>query len=82
MPRFTLNLLALLVAFSIAPASVGHGLSDPAAGQHESDCPYERAELAALAVPNDEPTIITLTDPIPPESSLFSFTTNPGFLTP
>ena len=82
MPRLTLNLVALLAAFSIAPAIAGHGLSEPAAGQHESDCPYERAELAALAVSNDEPTIITLTDPIPPESSLFSFATSPDFLTP
>jgi len=81
MPRLTLNLLAL-AAVLIAPASAGRGLSEPAAGQYESDCPYERAELAALAVQNSEPTIITLTEPIPPESSLFSFTTSPSFLTP
>ena len=45
MPKHTLKLLAVLPVLAIiAPASAGHlAWSD----QGRSDCPYERAELAA-----------------------------------
>jgi hypothetical protein len=82
MPRVTLNLLALLAAFSVAPATASQGFGRGPDGSHESDCPYVRAELAARSPPASEPTTITLTEPVPPESSLFSYTDGAGFLTP
>jgi|1186.fasta_scaffold844967_2 hypothetical protein len=80
MPRLTLNLLALLASFSVAPATASQGAES--GGEDDSACPYERAELATSAVSSSGPTTITLTEPVPPESSLFSSTGGAGFLTP
>jgi hypothetical protein len=80
MPRHTLKLLVLLLEFSVAPASAGHHAAMVSASQHESDCPYERARLAALAEQDGGPTTITLTDRVPAESSLSG--PGSGFLAP
>jgi hypothetical protein len=80
MPKHTLKLLILLIAFSVAPASARHGtptlLVEPAVVTWSDDsvsCPYERARLAAAAAAASErlgPTPITLTDRVPPDAPL------------
>jgi hypothetical protein len=72
-----LKLLILLTAFSVAPASAGRRLAEiaptPAVITWSDDsvaCPYERARLAALEADGGGPTTITLTDRVPPDSSL------------
>jgi len=80
MPRHTLKLFVLLLGFSVAPASAGHHAAVASPSPHESECPYERARLAALAEQNGGPTTITLTDRVPPDSSLFGIGHESGFL--
>jgi hypothetical protein len=83
MPRHTLKLLVLLMAFSVAPASAGRHAATiaptPAVVTWNDDtitCPYERARLAAeaaaaqQALPKSGPTTITLTDRDPADASL------------
>jgi hypothetical protein len=85
MPKHTLKLLVLLTALSVAPASAGEWNFRPAAYHDEGGCPYERARIAAAAAAwtaeQKGETTITLTDRVPPDSSLFI---GPGsrFLTP
>ena len=85
MPKHTLKLLALLTALSVAPASAGEWNYRSAAYHHDSGCPYEQARIAepaaAWSAEQQGVTTITLTDRVPPDSSLFS---GPGsrFLTP
>ena len=82
MPRHTLKLLVLLLGFSVAPASAGHHAAVTSTSQHESECPYERARLAALAGHNGGPTTIALIDRLPPDSSLSGMGHDSGFLAP
>ena len=82
MPRHALKLLVLLLGFSVAPASAGNQVSGASPSQHESECPYERARLAALAEQGGVPTTITLTDRAPPDGSLFGMGHESGFLAP
>jgi hypothetical protein len=80
MPKHTLKLLVLLMAFSVAPASAGHSAptldATPAVATWSDDsiaCPHERARLAAAAAAasdNTGPTSITLTDRVPPDAPL------------
>ena len=51
MTKHRLELLALLTAFAVAPATAGNRI-DSAAGVRADEvaCPYERARLAAAAV--------------------------------
>jgi hypothetical protein len=84
MPKHTLKLLVLLTALSVAPASAGEWNFRPAAYHDEGGCPYARArmaEAAAWTAQQEVVTTITLTDRVPPDSSLFI---GPGwrFLTP
>jgi hypothetical protein len=84
MPKHTLKLLVLLTALSVTPASAGEWNFRPAAYHDEGGCPYERARMAEAAswtAPQEAVTTITLTDRVPPDSSLFI---GPGsrFLTP
>ncbi|MFL6727856.1 MAG: hypothetical protein ACJ8FS_15280 [Sphingomicrobium sp.] len=81
MPKHTLKLLILLMAFSVAPASARHGAATAAAvpavltwSDDSVPCPYERARLAAAAAAASEKggqTTITLTDRVPPDAPLF-----------
>ena len=79
MPRHTLKLLVLLMAFSVAPASAGrHSTTIPprlAVVTWNDDtvtCPYERARLAAEAAAAQQawPKTITLTDRVPTDGPL------------
>jgi hypothetical protein len=82
MPRHTLKLLILLMAFSVAPASAGRqtaAIAKPAIITWNDDtvtCPYERARLAAEAAAAQQawaksgPTTITLTDRVPADAPL------------
>ena len=83
MPRHTLKLLVLLMAFSVAPASAGRHSAAiaprPAAVTWNGGtvtCPYERARLAAEAAAAQQawsksgPTTITLTDRVPADGPL------------
>jgi hypothetical protein len=68
MAKHKLELLVLLTAFAVAPATAGNRIG-PAAGDHsgESACPYERARLAAAAAlqTRSGPTRVTLTERLP-----------------
>jgi hypothetical protein len=84
------KLLALLTAFSVAPAmAVPRTPLIAPAGLH-SKCPYERAraaaawaaELRAIAPAPKAPTTITLTDRVPSDSSLFGGDGGASFLRP
>lgn len=85
MLKHTLKLLVLLTALSVTPASAGEWNYRPAAYHDDGGCPDERARIAAAAATwsaqQQGVTTITLTDRVPPDSSLFI---GPGsrFLTP
>jgi hypothetical protein len=93
MPGYTLKLLVLSMAFSVAPASAGHcggGRCTAAAAPkaHHSACPFERAREAAGAAAaahtaawTEAPTTITLIDRVPPDSPL-GMGHGSGFLAP
>ena len=83
MPRHTLKLLVLLMAFSVAPASAGRRSATIAPklavvtwNDDTVTCPYERARLAAEAAaaqqawPKSGPRTITLTDRVPADGPL------------
>ena len=84
MPKHTLKLLVLLTALAVTPASAGEW-NYRSAAYHDSGCPHERARMAEAAAKwtaeQKGVTTITLTDPVPADSSLFI---GPGsrFLTP
>ena len=82
MPKHTFKLLILLTVLSVTPASAGEWNNPAAAYQDASGCPYARARLEAAWVAQQKgETTVTLTDRVPPDSSLF---VGPGsrFLTP
>jgi len=89
MPKHTLQMLVLLTAFGVAPATAGHRNPSAVANRHESACPYERARAEAAAAASAQaalvkkgPTIITLTERVPPESSLWAISRGSGVLNP
>jgi hypothetical protein len=84
MPKHTLKLLVLSTALSVTPASAGEW-NYRSAAYRDTGCPYERARMAEAAATwtakQKAVTTITLTEPVPADSSLFI---GPGsrFLTP
>jgi hypothetical protein len=68
MAKHRLELLVLLTAFAVAPATAGNRIG-PVGGDHsgESACPYERARLAAAAPAQtfSGPTRVTLMERLP-----------------
>jgi hypothetical protein len=86
---FKRNLLVLL-ALTIVPPASAHQHST--AARHSSGCPVERARAAAAAAQAEKanaqvaerkaPTTITLTERVPPESSLWAMGQGSGLLNP
>jgi hypothetical protein len=87
--RNSLKLLALLMAFSVAPAMAVPRTPLIAPAGLNSKCPYERARAAAAwaaalrtAPAPKAPTTITLLDRVPADSSLFGAGGGSSFLRP
>jgi hypothetical protein len=81
MPKHTFKLLALMMAFSVTPATAGHRIATAAAMHHPSGCPHELARLEAAAA-QKAATTITLTDRVPADSSLLGIGRGSGVFAP